>query len=183
MSIDMGLNTASTSSESQEVSQEDMIRVSESMQKAAQIGWQIKWDTKQNAHIASFLEVLFDEVKNDAIWEMAVDLCSKPDDTWYGMMLSVHELIILFVPFFPSQFEHSWLSHVFNHEVPRVSPMLLDAYVSYIRNIRQYYAHMQQMDTDALSALILALIEYFGYGRVDAEKKQEVIQAIKIKLA
>jgi hypothetical protein len=61
--------------------------------------------------------------------------------------------------------------------------MSLDAYVTYIRTIRQYYPHMQELDASSFASLILALIEYFGYGRVEFEKKQEVLQAIKLKLA
>lgn len=183
MSIDMGLNTASSSSEWQEVSQEDLVRVSESMKQAANMWQQIRWDAQKNGQIAKFLEFLFGEVKNDAIWEVVVELCSKPDHTWYGVVLAINELIILFAPFFPSQFEHSWLHTVFQHEIPHVQPMTIDWYIAYIRTIRQYYPLIQQMDAMTLSSLILALIEYFGYGRVDAEKKQEVLQAIQNKLA
>lgn len=183
MSIDMGLNTASSSSEWQEVSQEDLVRVSESMKQAANMWQQIRWDAQKNGQIAKFLEFLFGEVKNDAIWEVVVELCSKPDHTWYGVVLAINELIILFAPFFPSQFEHSWLHAVFQHEIPHVQPISIDWYIAYIRTIRQYYPLIQQMDAMTLSSLILALIEYFGYGRVDAEKKQEVLQAIQNKLA
>lgn len=182
MSIDMWLNTASSSSEWKEVTQEDLVRVSESMKQAANMWQQIRWDAAKNGQIAKFLEFLFGEVKSDSIWEVIVELCSKPDHTWYGVVLAIHELIILFAPFFPSQFEHSWLDSVFQHEIPRVQPMNIDWYIAYIRTVRQYYPLLQQMDQATLASLILALIEYFGYGRVEAEKKSEVLQAIQTKL-
>jgi hypothetical protein len=58
----------------------------------------------------------------------------------------------------------------------------IDNYILYIRDIRQYYPLIQQMDGDTLAALIVALIEYFGYGSVTADKKNEVIEAVKGKL-
>lgn len=182
MPIDMGVNTVSQSWESKEVSQEDMIRVSESMQKAVQIWWQIRWDSQKNAQIAKFLEFLFSEVKSDAIWEIMVELCSKTDWGWMNMTLAVNELVMVLQPFFSSHFKEQWLHHIFPHEVPEVHPMNIDNYITYIRDIRQYYPLIQQMDADTLSALIVALIEYFGYGSVAEDKKNEVLNAVKGKL-
>lgn len=182
MSIDMWLNTASTASESKEVTQEDMVRVSESMKKAANIGQQIKWDSQKNALIAKFLEYLFAEVKNDTVWEIVIAICSKPDHTWFGMVLAIHELILLYAPFFATEFEHSWVKHAFEHEIPEVHPIWLDQYISYVRSIRQHYPLFQQVDQGTLASLILALIEYFGYGRVDADKKDELLASVVVKL-
>lgn len=182
MPIDMGANTVSQSWEWKEVSQEDMVRVSESMQKAAQIWWQIKWDSQKNSQIAKFLEFLFGEVKSDTIWEIIVELCSKTDGGWMNMTLAVNELVMLFQPFFNHQFREQELQHIFPHEIPDVSPMNIDNYITYIRDIRQYYPLIQQMDADTLASLIVALIGYFGYGSVTEDKKSEVIEAVKGKL-
>lgn len=180
--IDMGVNTTSQWWESKEVTQEDMIRVSESMQKAAQMWSQIKWDSQKNGQIAKFLEFLFGEVKSDSIWEIIVELCSKTDGGWMNMTLAVHELVILFQPFFSHQFKEQWLQHIFQHEIPDVHPVTIDNYIIYIRDIRQYYPLIQQMDPDTLAALIVALIGYFGYGSVAEDKKSEVLEAVKGKL-
>lgn len=181
--IDMGLNTASQSSEWKEVSQEDMIRVTESSQKAAQMWAQIRWDSQKNGQIAKFLEFLFSEVKDDKIREIIVELCSKADSWWFGMTLSINELALFFEPFFQHQFQEYWLKDVFPHEVPAVSPVNIDNYITYIRDIRQYYPLIQQMDSDTVSSLIVALIGYFGYGSVSEEKLPEVIDAVKAKLS
>ena len=182
MPIDMGANTVSQSWEWKEVSQEDMVRVSESMQKAAQMWWQIKWDSQKNGQIAKFLEFLFGEVKSDTIWEIIVELCSKTDGGWMNMTLAVNELVMLFQPFFSHQFKEQWLQHIFPHEIPDVYPVNIDNYITYIRDVRQYYPLIQQMDSDTLASLIVALIGYFGYGSVTEDKKNEVLNAVKGKL-
>lgn len=182
MPIDMGVNSVSQSSEWKEVSHEDMIRVSENAQKAAQIWWQIKGDSQKNVQIAKFLEFLFGEVKDDKIWEIIVELCSKTDGSWFNMTLAVHELVIIMQPFFSHQFKEQGLHNIFPHEVPEVYTMNIDNYIIYIRDVRQYYPLIQQMDTDTLASLMVALIEYFGYGSVTEDKKNEVIEAIKAKL-
>ena len=60
--------------------------------------------------------------------------------------------------------------------------MNIDNYITYIRDIRQYYPLIQQMDADTLASLVVALIEYFGYGTVASDKKNEVLEAVKGKL-
>ncbi len=62
-----------------EASEQDMIRVSESMQKATHMGAQIRDDQQKHNHLAQFLTFLFGAVQNDDIWSMSVELFSKAD--------------------------------------------------------------------------------------------------------
>ena len=98
------------------------------------------------------------------------------------MTLAVNELVMLFQPFFSRQFKEQGLQHIFQHEIPEVYPVNIDNYITYIRDIRQYYPLIQQMDSDTFASLIVALIEYFGYGTVTSDKKNEVLEAVKGKL-
>lgn len=182
MPIDMWVNSVSQWAEWKEVTQEDMVRVSESMQKAAQMWSQIRGDSQKNAQIAKFLEFLFGQVKSDSIWEIIVELCSKTDGGWMNMTLAINELVILLQPFFSHQFKEHGLQHIFQHEMPDVYPITIDNYITYIRDVRQYYPLIQQMDSDTLAALIVALIDYFGYGSVSEDKKNEILDGVKEKL-
>ena len=74
------------------------------------------------------------------------------------------------------------MPHIFPHEISDVYPINIDNYITYIRDVRQYYPLIQQMDTDTLASLIVALIDYFGYGSVTEDKKNEVLEAVKGKL-
>lgn len=179
---DSGLNTASQGSESKEVTQEDMVRVSESMKQAALVGWQIRWDQQKNAQLALFLEFLFGEVKNDHLWELVIALCSKSDSAGFNTILSVQELILIFAPFFSHKFQELGLQHVFPHEVPTVYPITLDNYISYIKDIRSQYPLLQQMDTGVSAQLIVELFMHFGYGSWADDKKKETIEWVKAKL-
>lgn len=77
-----------------------MVRVSESMQKAAHMGSQIRDDQKKNTHLAQFLTFLFGAVQNDDIWSMSVELFSKNDPVSGAQSLAIYELIALFLPFY-----------------------------------------------------------------------------------
>ncbi len=81
MAPDAGLNASNTIGESNEVTQEDMVRVSENARKAALVGGQIRDDQQKNNQLAKFLEFLFGEVKHDGIWEMVIALCTVQDST------------------------------------------------------------------------------------------------------
>lgn len=77
-----------------------MIRVSESMQKAAQMGGQIRDDQKKNGFLSQFLTFLFSAVQNDDIRAMAVELFSRPDQNGTNQTLSIYEMTALFLPFY-----------------------------------------------------------------------------------
>lgn len=175
---DSWLNTASHSSEWKEVTQEDMIRVSESMKQAALIWWQIRGDQQKNAQYALFLEFLFNEVKNDKLWELMIDVCSKPDGTWFNTTLSIQELILFFAPFFEHKFHELGLQHVFQHEVPWVHPMSLDNYAMYFKDMRSYYPLMWQLDASIVAETIVTMISHFWYASRDAEKRKEVVHGV-----
>ena len=178
---DIGLNTSNTPNEANEVTQEDVIRVSESQKQASLMGWQIKDDQQKNNQIAKFLEFLFSEVKNDTIWEIIVELCTKTDASWMWLTLALHELIAFFAPFFPHQIEQYGI-HVVMPNLPTVFAMWEDNYISYIRTIRNQYPLIQQMDTDTIVALIIEMLVYFGYATVAEDKKEELLNAVKGKL-
>ncbi|MBP6910264.1 hypothetical protein KBC03_01560 [Patescibacteria group bacterium] len=64
-----------------EATEQDMVRVNESMQKAKQMGQQIQGDQKKNAHLAQFLTYLFSAVNDDEIRSTTVELFSRPDQS------------------------------------------------------------------------------------------------------
>lgn len=51
------------------------------MQKAQQLGAQIRDDQKKNAHLAQFLTYLFNTVNDEEIRTISVELFSRPDQT------------------------------------------------------------------------------------------------------
>ncbi len=181
---DMWVNTAATApGESKEVSQEDMVRVSESMKQAALVGWQIKGDQQKNNQVAKFLEFLFSAVKSDSIWELVVELCSKTDSTGQSMTLAIDELVVFFAPFFPHQVQEHGIHIVFPH-IPSSMVNSLQTYIQYIRDVRGYYPLIQQMSADALSALIVALAEYFDYGVIHEWKtREQMVELVMQQLA
>ncbi len=179
---DIGLGTVSTSGEWKEVSQEDMVRVSESMQKAAQMWAQTRWDSKQNAQVAKYLEFLFGEIKSDEIWWLLLDVCTKHDSSWTNMVIAVEELVMITYPFFRPQFEENWLKEVFQHQLPSIAEVSLDSYVSYLRDVNYFYELIKQTSNEKLAKLAVALLEYFGYSAIAPEKKQEVYNDIIVRI-
>lgn len=77
-----------------------MVRVSESMQKAAQMGGQIRDDQKKNGHLAQFLTFLFSAVQHDDIRAMSVELFSRQDASMLNQTLAIYELVAMFLPFY-----------------------------------------------------------------------------------
>ena len=79
--VPSSLEVSSNNNSLSEASEQDMVRVSESMQKAKHIGAQIRDDQKINTQLAQFLTYLFGTVQHDEIRTMSVELFSKPDHT------------------------------------------------------------------------------------------------------
>lgn len=175
---DSWLNSNNSVGESSEVSQEDLVRVSENARKAALIWWQIRDDQQKNNQLAKFLEFLFSEVKNDHVWELIVSLCTVQDSTWRGLTLSLHEMIAIFAPFFPDAIEEYGINTVI-HDLPHVESLQIDTYSNYIHILRKKYPLIHSMDTTILAKLIIALLEYFDYIRILEEQRQETIDSIK----
>jgi hypothetical protein len=95
---------------------------------------QTKANQQSNSHLAKFLEFLFSEIKSDEIREILVQLCTKPDSTGLGMMLSLPELIAFVAPFFPQQMEEYGIYSIITG-LPSVSVMAKDSYLQYIHSL------------------------------------------------
>jgi hypothetical protein len=172
------LNVWWSNESSKEVSNEDLIRVSENAKKAVQAWMQTKASQQSNSHLAKFLEFLFSEIKSDEIREILVQLCTKPDSTWIWMMLALPELIAFVAPFFPHQMQEHGVYNIITG-LPPISAMSKDAYLQYIHALNTSMPLIQAMDNDTLSLLALRLLEYFGYVDADAEKEKETLLEIK----
>lgn len=158
---DVWLNTT-TSSESTEVTQEDLVRVSESMKQAALIGWQIRWNQQQNRQLADFLQFLLDEVKDDTVREWIIQLCTVPDSTGKNMTLALEDLVAFFVPFFQQEAEDKWVFVLFK-EIPHVDALDSAKYVSYIQWLMGILPVMSKMNKADLERTINSILHYFGY--------------------
>ena len=167
---DGGLNTTNTSTEWSEVSQEDMIRVSENMKQAALIGWQVRDDAQKNAQLAEFLEFLFNNIKDDAIWTLVVDLCTKPTSDKKWLTLSLYELISFFVPFFQSEAEVHGVFVAFP-SLPQIASLDTNGYTEYIGKVLATSEFMQSMDKWKISTLMLSILVFFGYERPEVLSK------------
>ncbi len=178
MAPDAGLNNINTVGEWNEVSREDEIRVSENARKAAMIWWQIRDDQQKNTQLAKFLEFLFGEVKHDGIWEMIIALCTIQDSSGRWLTLSLHEMIALFVPFFPHEVEQYGIEVVIEW-LPHIAQVQIDTYSSYINALRKKYPLIHDMDTETLSKLSMTLLEYFGALQVLDAQRDETVQSIK----
>jgi len=77
------------------------------MQKAQQMGAQIRDDQKKNSHLAQFLTYLFSAVTDDEIRTMSVELFSRPDQNNLTMTLAIYEMLALFLPFYTAKSHES----------------------------------------------------------------------------
>jgi hypothetical protein len=182
MGPDSGLSAVNGAGEWQEVSQEDMVRVSESSKKAAMIGGQIREDNKKNAHLAQFLEFLFSAVQSDAVWTKVIPLCTRADITGKVQTLSLHELIAFFVPFFPAEAEQFQI-HDAIPDLPACANTQLDGYSLYIAEIRRLFEYAKTMDRREMAEFVLELLAYFGVFSLEGiadEQRAELIEQIMV---
>lgn len=141
-----------------EASEQDMVRVRESMQKAQQMSSQIHGDQKKNTQVAQFLTFLFSAVQDDGIREVTVELFSKPDQVSNTMTLAVYEMIGLFLPFYAYKAHELWLQESFpvSYEID-LAP---ESYLQYITHLYRQYPLFESLDKDTLSQLLGGLLLY-----------------------
>ena len=96
-----------------EASEQDMVRVSENMKKAQQMGAHIRDDQQKNSELAKFLTYLFGAISDDAIRATAVTLFTRPDQTNLNMTLAIYEMLALFLPFYIAKTEESGIGSAF----------------------------------------------------------------------
>ena len=159
---DAGLNTSTSPSESSEVTQEDLIRVSESMKQAALVGGQIRWDQQKNRELAKFLEFLFNEVKSDQVRADVVELCTVPDGSGKNLTLSLQEVVAFFLPFFQQEAEQHGVFAMFP-TLPHLEWLWQDTYLAYIKMLRQHLPLFEKMDITRLESTLKDILQYFGY--------------------
>ena len=136
-----------------------MIRVSESMQKAAQMGSQIRDDQKKNTHLAQFLTFLFGAVQNDEIWSAAVELFSSMDTKINAQVLAIYELVALFLPFYSYKAQELGLDLTFPSLHYAIQLSEAD-YIAYVRTLSSHYPLYATLDKDTLVSLISSLLLY-----------------------
>lgn len=185
MGPDSGLGAVNATGESQEVSQEDMVRVSESSKKAALIGGQIRDDSKKNAHLAQFLEFLFSAIKSDAVWTKVIPLCTRTDSTGKGQTLSLHELIAFFVPFYPDEAAQFQVLEAIP-DLPVCANTQLDGYSLYVADVRRHFVYAKAMERKELAEFVLEILAYFGVFSLDGiapEQRAELVAQIMVMIA
>jgi len=136
-----------------------MVRVSESMQKAAQMGSQIRDDQKKNNHLAQFLTFVFTAVQNDEIRSMSVELFSKPDPVSGTQTLAIYELVALFLPFYSYKAQELGLDMLFPSLHYAIS-LSQQEYMGYLRIVMGAYPLYATLDTITLGTLVTALLIY-----------------------
>lgn len=142
-----------------EASEQDVVRVRESMQKAQQLGSQIRDDQKKNAHLAQFLTYLIGAVQSDEIRTVTVELFSKPDQTGVSTTLALYEMIALFLPFYATKAHELWIDNSFpslNYEIQ----LARESYIGYIKMLYRMYPLYESLDKDTLSSLAVSLLLY-----------------------
>lgn len=154
------LDVGNVSNSLGEASEQDMIRVSESMQKAAYVGGQIRDDQIKNSFLAQFLTFLFQSIQHDEIWAMAVELFSKPSEAlgWWATLL-LHEMVALFLPFYAYKAQELGLDQTFPslHYAIMLSQ---ESYMGYVHTLYTHYPFYQKLDKDTLATLVASLLLY-----------------------
>ena len=182
---DAGLNSAGTLGENQEVSQEDMVRVSESAKKAVMAGGQVRTDQKKNGQIALFLEFLFDEIKSDDLWKEVIDMCMRPDSLGKNMTLSVHEMIALFIPHYEWKAQELGVHDAIDH-LPTWSNTMLDGYCEYVSALRKAFPHIHAMNLQKLATVTILMLAYVGVipavDQMPPEQYTEFLQQVMIMI-
>ena len=136
-----------------------MIRVNESMQKAAQIGGQIRDDQHKNSHIAQFLSFLFSQITSDDVRAMSVDLFSELAENGVDKNLKLHEMIAIFLPLYASK-AHDLKMDTIYPDIHFDIPTDQASYLGYLNAVAKVLPLYQQLDKDTLVSLIITLLEY-----------------------
>ncbi len=184
--VPSSLETSGGSETVSEASEQDIVRVSESMQKAKQIGAQIGASQIQNTKLAHFLTYLLNTVQDENIWIILIDLFSKPDVTTSSntanMALAVNEMVALFLPFYMSKVEELDMQELFQEVSYQIS---LDehSYIQYIHALYQAYPLYGQLDKDILSSLLTAILVYHGLTKEEEERDlQKIVNEVRAAL-
>lgn len=180
------LETSNSGNTLSEASEQDMVRVSESMQKAKSIGAQIQSTQIQNTKLAQFLSYLLNTIQDENVWAILIDLFSKPDiettSNDANMMFAVEEMVVLFLPLYVSQVEEYGIDEQFSAVSYRIS---LDeqSYLRYIHSLYNHYPLYEQIDKDTFSSLITALLVYHGLVQQTAERSlQDIVNEVRVAL-
>lgn len=160
--IDAWLNTTGPIWEGAEVSEEDLIRVSESLHQAKVVHQQIQWAHQKNRKLADFLNFLMQEVKNDQIWKVLIELCTVQDSTWLNLTLALQELVAFFAPFFQEQAEQHGVYELFQN-IPHVDHINSKSYKSYIEEVSTHSSIMKDMEKEKVDDLVELILGYFGH--------------------
>lgn len=165
-----------------EASQEDLVRVSESMQKASQMGGAIREDQKKNSAIAHFFTFLFSAISDEDIWAMVVDLFSTNDGVG-AKSLAIYEIIALFLPLYALKADELGVTVLFPDVTTRIS-LSRDTYAAYIRELQNIYPLYREVDRDTLITLVISLLTYHHIVAFDTpESEQEAKDFIRQSLA
>lgn len=180
------LETSNSWNTLSEASEQDMVRVSESMQKAKSIGAQIQATQTQNTKLAKFLSYLLNTVQDETVRAILIDLFSTPDEhtssNEANMMFAVEEMVALFLPLYLSAVQEYGIDEQFSHISYMIS---LDeqTYLHYIHSLYKTYPLYEQIDKDTFSSLITALLIYHGLVQETEERTlQDIVNQVRVAL-
>lgn len=128
------INTGWESSDSGEVSQEDLIRVNESLGEAKRVRGQISWSIASNTKIAQFIHYLVMQIADNSFWD-ALDCFWVRKDLGEPYFLS-HTFVACMLPLYEEKADELWL----NKEFPLDYHILVN-FQNYILYVQQVFAH------------------------------------------
>lgn len=165
--IELGnIETSSSASEWKEVSQEDLVRVSEQVKKWNKYWWQIKSASIQNNKYAKFLQYLIINIWDDQFWKLAEIFDVEPDNKisiWEQNQTFLARLLCGFMaPVFPEQADQDGLWELFQEKDYHISKTFLD-YLSYVQEFGKTDQNIWRIDQDGLNQFVKYILVHFGF--------------------
>lgn len=168
------------------VTEDAVKRVQDGAKQAKQIQVQIKKDKAINNNIASFLQILLKELKNEDLISYLyktffIVTNQKTGAKYYKKQVNNVVIVWFFAPFFWDKIEQYKLQNYFDSIKPTWN-ITLASYLDYIKKLSKMHHDNIPVDKDSLLNLLSHIIIEFGLSNNSLTDQSQVLTQIKQSL-
>lgn len=165
--IELGnIETTWGASEWKEISQEDLVRVSEQIKKGNKYSGQIKSTSIQNNKYAKFLQYLIINITNEEFWKIAnmfdVEIDGKIPLGEDNQIFLAHLLCGFMAPVYPDEIDRSWLQETYSQIDYHIQKTFLD-YLAYVQNFCKTDQDTWRLDQESINKFVKYILVNFWF--------------------